>query len=187
MNDGFFDRFQRVFDFGFGWAELGFRVSPVWPGVSFRLTHPGSLNAADCRKLSAWLCHAADMLDAYHASSDGPHGTVVYVITDGTAHHKVGKAVSFKKRLQQLQTGNGRPLTLVAYLPCDSEGSAFIAERAVKRSLSEYQAVGEWFKCNSHYAFQALQEAAFECNLEWAPVAVNVGHDDEEATDGTHP
>lgn len=177
----------ELFDFGNGWAE----VNSLFPGsrlcVFIRIQSGAPVSSRQCRSLADFLMRAADWIDEHYMPSDCPEGVVVYVITDGHSHHKIGKAVNFQKRLKQLQTGNGRRLRLVAYLRTDDEHIAYVAETAAKRSLDAFKAVGEWFECNSHHAFQALHEAAHEAGIECRPVSVCVGHDDgleQEATDG---
>lgn len=176
-----------VSDFGPGWCEVRGLFSTSRPGVCIHMETPVPLNAHQCRLLANYLLNAADWLDGYNAAASIPDGIVVYAISDGHSHHKIGKAVNFEKRLKQLQTGNGRRLRLVAYLQCNTEHLAYVAESAAKRSLADCRAVGEWFECNSHFALQALEEAAIECGIEYGAVSVCVGHEDEEAADGTHP
>jgi hypothetical protein len=153
----------------------------------FRWTLPEPVleAAKECRKALSEASRDA-LIPA--GKSRGPIGIIVYAISDGTGHHKIGKAVNFHNRLKQLQTGNGRKLCLVAYLTVNSEHTAYSVESAAKQWLSEFQAVGEWFECNSHYAFQALYEAASSAGVDSVPVSVCVGYEDEEveeATDGT--
>ena len=140
--------------------------------------------AKECRKA---LDEASRGAGSCAGKSRGPIGIIVYAISDGTGQHKIGKAVNFHNRLKQLQTGNGRKLSLVAYLSVNSEHIAYSVESAAKKWLGEFQAVGEWFECNSHYALQALYEAASYAGVDSVPVSVCVGHEDaelEEATDG---
>lgn len=176
------DHVYETFDFGPGWCVIGAPWPNSRPAVVIHL-EARPLSARDCRKLAEWLCESADWLDGYEAHSSDPIGPVVYAITDGAGHHKIGKAVDFSKRVKQLQTGNGRRLSLVAYLQCSSDQVALRAESAAHKSLHDCKACGEWFECNSHFAFQALHEAAIACRLDYGPVDVRVGHD-QEAMDG---
>jgi hypothetical protein len=141
----------------------------------------GVLDPGNCRRLAAFLCEAADWLDSTRTTNGLPSGIVVYAISDGHEHYKIGKAVDVSKRIKQLQTGNGRQLELAAYLPCPSEGIAYRVETAAKRSLADCQAVGEWFMCRGDYAVQALYEGADAVGLLERPVVLI---NDEEATDG---
>lgn len=173
-------RFHRhkCFDFGPGCVEIDSTYPGGRLGVVFHVP-PVALNEHECERLGQFLMEASVWMKERRSFTSDPKGTVVYAITDGDAHHKIGKAVNFANRLKQLQTGNGRRLRLVAFLRVDDERTAYIAETAAKRSLADFQAVGEWFECNSHHALQALYEAAAVAGVEWPPISVCVGHDDD--------
>ena len=166
----------RVFDYGAGWAH----VTSCYPfsrlGVELNREGSGILSADQCRMLSRFLADAADWLES--VSKDNPFGAVVYAISDGHSHHKIGKAVNLKNRLKQLQTGNGRKLKLVGYLPCTCESVAFRAEAAAKKWLASQNSVGEWYECDSYYAMQSLYEAGEAIGLSTVPVEVEIviGH-----------
>jgi hypothetical protein len=176
------DRLHRhkCFDFGPGWAEIDSAFETSRLGVKLHVQAGCPLNQNDCRRLAAFLSESADWLDELDAPSKSPEGIVVYVITDGHMHHKIGKAVDFQKRLKQLQTGNGRKLSLVAYLRVNTEHLALRVESAAHEWLSELRAVGEWFECESQTALQALYEAASKVGVDSLPTSVSLG----EATDG---
>ena len=171
----------KCFDYGEGWAEItsAFDFSPL--GVELHPTCLGVNDSYGCRQLAGFLLRAADWLDATRSTKTIPVGVVVYAITDGNDHHKIGKAVNVGKRIKQLQTGNGRKLKLAAYLPCPCEFTAYRVEAAAQRSLSEFQAMGEWFCCNTSNAVQALYEGADAVGLMERPIVLV---DDTEATDG---
>jgi hypothetical protein len=78
-------------------------------------------------------------------------GEIVYAISDGTAV-KIGKVIGQhpRERLAELQTGNPRPLVLVAY----THGR----EAVWHRVLSRDRVRGEWFR---------LSERVLEARLEW--------------------
>ncbi len=167
------------YDFGAGYAEVDccFDTAPL--GVALNLEGCGVLNASQCRMLASFLSRAADWLDKTRANSGFPNGTMVYVLSDGTGHYKVGKAVNIAARIKQLQTGNGRKLSLHAYLPCSDERAAYRVETYVKRWLEPYKATGEWFECESQTVVIALCEAAEEIGLSYSPIEMR-----QEATDG---
>jgi predicted GIY-YIG superfamily endonuclease len=170
------------YDYHAGYAviESCFDTSPL--GVKLHHEGCGILNASQCRMLAAFLKHAARWLDETRANKALPSGTIVYLLTDGTGHFKVGKAVNVGSRIKQLQTGNGRRLVLFAYLPCSSETIAYQAESRVKRWLEPYKATGEWFLCEPETAAMALHEVAGRMGFEYEPIQML-----EDATDGPHP
>jgi hypothetical protein len=178
---------HKCFDFGHGWAEIDSAYETSRLGVKLHVQAGCPLNQQECRRLAAFLSECADWLDELDVPTTSPDGIVVYVITDGHLHHKIGKAVDFQKRLKQLQTGNGRKLSLVAYLRVNTEQLALRVEAVAQEWLTELRAVGEWFECNSHTALQALYEAASIVGVDSVPISVCVGHEEmnlEEATDG---
>jgi hypothetical protein len=75
-------------------------------------------------------------------SADGAHGSPVrytYALVDGTAI-KVGRSDQHpEERLSGLQTGNPRPLRLLAY-------TTQLTEAQVKERLAEHHLRGEWFR-----------------------------------------
>lgn len=175
------------FDFGPGWAVVDSAFPGSRLGVCLHIQSGEVLNSFQCSKLAGFLKEAEQWLDNCDEPTDPPLHPVIYVITDGHSHHKVGKANNFERRLKQLQTGNGRRLRLVAYLRVNDDHLAYVAESAAKSSLQEFRAVGEWFACNSHNAFQALHDAAHTVGIAYRPISVCVGHEDDErqeATDG---
>lgn len=107
-----------------------------------------------------------------------PVGFVVYAISDGDEFHKIGVAVNVEKRIKQLQTGNPRKLILSAFVRCKSQTQAYLIESAAKRSLAEFKAVGEWFRCSSFYALQSLYEGASELGHNEEPVVVRIVTED---------
>jgi len=178
---------NKCFDFGPGWAEIDSPFDTSRLGVCLHIQGGTPLNSYECKRLAGFLNDCASWIEETERLPQSPRGIVVYAITDGHSHHKIGKAVNFANRLKQLQTGNGRKLALVAYVRVNTEHVAFTIESAAKKWLAEFQAVGEWFECNSHYALQALYEAASYAGVDSVPVSVCVGHEDaelEEATDG---
>jgi len=72
----------------------------------------------------------------------------VYIISDGSGLYKIGITnVSVTKRMSQLQTGNGRKLTLTASFALKDFSSEFV-ESWVHQQYREYQAEAgnEWFR-----------------------------------------
>lgn len=177
------NEFRRgyCYDFGHGYAKIEscFDTSPL--GVALHPEGCKVLRASECRMLASFLMRAADWLDQTRANNGFPKGTMVYVISDGCHHFKVGKAVNVASRIKQLQTGNGRKLTLHAYLPCQTESIAYRVETYVKRWLNSYKATGEWFQCDPDTVVIALYEAAGDMGLSYSPIEMR-----EDATDGTH-
>jgi hypothetical protein len=84
----------------------------------------------------------ARMLDG-DSGDGGSSGEIVYAITDGTAI-KIGKVNGQhpRQRLAELQTGNPRPLVLVAW----THGK----ESAWHRALARDRLRGEWFRMSDH-------------------------------------
>jgi hypothetical protein len=103
-----------------------------------------------------------------------PVGVVVYAISDGHEHHKVGVASNVQKRMKSLQTGCPRQLILSSYVECYDQHEAYRIESAAKKALADKQAVGEWFQINSYEAVQALHEAVHSCGLLHTPRLIRV-------------
>lgn len=72
----------------------------------------------------------------------------VYCITDGE-YLKIGYSVNPRKRVAELQTGNARPLSLVAYKPGTEADEAALHAKYIKKN-----ALQEWF----HIDGQLLME-----------------------------
>jgi hypothetical protein len=72
----------------------------------------------------------------------------LYIISDGSGLYKIGiTSGSVLKRMAQLQTGNGRKLTLVASFVLEGISNEFV-ESWIHQQYREYQAEAgnEWFK-----------------------------------------
>jgi hypothetical protein len=69
---------------------------------------------------------------------------IVYVLTTGDDRYKVGKTTEsgFKKRLQNLQTGNDKDLVLFAF-NCEIDG--LYLEKRLKYKYRQNKIKGEWF------------------------------------------
>jgi len=169
----------KVFDYDAGWAEITSCYDTSFLGVELHRSGCGVLSAQGCRSLASFLTRAADWLDATRCRNGFPVGTVVYVISDGAGHFKVGKAVDVATRIKQLQTGNGRKLSLYAFLPCPDEHVAYKVETFAQRWLEKWKATGEWFLCDAFEVLLALSDAAEEHRLGYEPVQMR-----EEATNG---
>lgn len=63
-----------------------------------------------------------------------------YFIYDGYGLVKIGKALNPEKRIKELQTGNGRKLTLLGYIDGDQES-------VLHSQFKPMQSHGEWFRC----------------------------------------
>lgn len=68
----------------------------------------------------------------------------VYFVSDGS-FVKIGIADDLKKRMKGLQTGNPKPLSLLAVVPTVSKDAARILEQKLHYAYSRYRACGEWF------------------------------------------
>lgn len=175
---------SHIFDeFASGYAIFD-ELDDFGPAVKIHVTAGEPVFAETCERFASWLIHAAKMIRERNVN---PETSVVYAITDGSAH-KVGKAVSLSKRMKQLQTGNGKQLRVVCFCRARDEREAYELESAVHKSLSQYQMTGEWFSCNSHIVFDAMYQSADAIGALQRPVMVCVGHEDEqEAANGTRP
>lgn len=162
------------FDFGPGFAVVAECFSRL--GVEIHVQPGHALAPRECRLLARFLMKAANSAEAANAEIDNPCGCVVYAITDGS-NHKIGKAASVKKRLKQLQTGNGSRLLVVCYVPVVDEREAYQIESAIHGTLSDFRMVGEWFSCASHTVYDAMYQASLSFSPSRKPVNVNVGHE----------
>jgi hypothetical protein len=73
---------------------------------------------------------------------------VIYVISDGNRHLKVGRATTVAKRLQDLQTGDADMHRLVGAVRLRSRVDEVLAERDFHRAFTNYRAKGggtEWY------------------------------------------
>lgn len=86
----------------------------------------------------------------------------VYVITDPSGYCKIGKANNVYKRLEGLQTGNPKKLSIYYKHPCKSECRANMLEQLTHARLNPLRAVGEWFKTTPEQAKVALLEMVGE-------------------------
>lgn len=74
----------------------------------------------------------------------------VYFITDGQ-YVKIGKAKNVKERIKELQSGNGRKLSVlftiqapnICYSPNDN--LAYAIESFLHKTFKDYRLQGEWF------------------------------------------
>jgi T5orf172 domain len=77
---------------------------------------------------------------------------VIYFVREGTdGHIKIGYAASVRKRLRTIQTGNPRPLTVLA-----SVQGGYRHERFLQRRFKHLRIRGEWFRPDSellHYIY----------------------------------
>ena len=71
----------------------------------------------------------------------------VYLITDQTAY-KVGYSTNPEARVPELQTGNPRPLELLAYFPGTVED-----ERLTQQQFIDHNILQEWFRPMAEVAF----------------------------------
>ena len=122
-------------------------------------------------------------VEEVHEANELPLGFVVYAISDGHRHNKIGVASNVSRRMKELQTGSPRRLLLSSYVECDSQPEAFSVESAAKRSLDEFRTIGEWFRCDSYYAIQALHEGADEVGARSRPVMYTIAIDNPPAGD----
>ena len=76
--------------------------------------------------------------------SKGGAEAFLYCIQDGDLY-KIGWAVDPVKRLAHLQTGNPRPMRLIATLQCKCAGQAQQRERYLHKTHRRHRVRGEWF------------------------------------------
>jgi hypothetical protein len=168
-------------DFVQMWATIESAFPGSRLGVKLDSSGCGVVQSRECRAIAAFLNEAADWLDELEKPSSEPRGPIVYAIADGEGRHKIGKAVDIRKRIKQLQTGNAKPLKLVAYLQCDCESLAIRAESQAHAAIADCRVGGEWFDCDRHTALQALYEGGHAAGIERHPVMLESGdHDTKE-------
>jgi hypothetical protein len=90
----------------------------------------------------------------------------VYVISDGSGHHKIGSAACVASRLDALQTGNPRKLS-VSYTI--ESGNRRAVELRAHRLLAGRSRRGEWFDVPLADAISAITEAV-EQERRGAPI-----------------
>lgn len=84
----------------------------------------------------------------------------VYIVSDGSGCVKIGKASQLERRLRELQTANGNPLTLLASISVPSSEKAYALETYLHKLLKNSRANGEWFYVNK------AQEKLRDCLVE---------------------
>ena len=88
----------------------------------------------------------------------------VYFIQEGRGSHgniKIGKANNVDKRLNSLQTGNPRKLTIMASIKCKCVLDALKLEKRLHNKFKANRVRGEWF--DSKIRLSSIQE---EFNIE---------------------
>lgn len=68
---------------------------------------------------------------------------IIYIISNGLGHYKIGFSENIKKRVKSLQTSNSKTLTLVKTFSGDLD-----TEKRLHKLLKEYNTTGEWYKKN---------------------------------------
>ncbi len=81
--------------------------------------------------------------------------SICYCIGDGGAV-KIGLADNPWRRLDSLQTGAGRHLTMLAVVGFDTRESAAWAERKAQKRLKHLRIRGEWFQTDARAEFVRL-------------------------------
>lgn len=86
------------------------------------------------------------MIAELYLISEGPEGPV-----------KIGRSVSAKTRLAGLQTGNARPLSIIAAytMPADQ---VIEAEQYLHEELEFWALVGEWFDLSERFMFEYMPD-----------------------------
>lgn len=79
---------------------------------------------------------------------------------------KIGKAKDPEKRLRQLQTGCPYQLKLIGTIRCKSDRHAIDIEKAAHELFSEYNHLGEWFKC-SDFVLSKVWELTSRFDVEY--------------------
>ena len=72
----------------------------------------------------------------------------VYFIQEGRGNHghiKIGVSNNVNNRLDSLQTGNPRKLTLMASIKCRSINDAYRLEKKLHKKFKPHRVRGEWF------------------------------------------
>ena len=167
-----------------GMSDMYAMMCMGYDALSFTMTEEGLVSPV------SWMMkerpHLADELQKFCEMAEGllpnitasrdafPVGVVVYAISDGYEHHKIGVASNVEKRMKTLQTGCPRRLVLSSYVECLDQHEAYRIESAAKKALSDKQAVGEWFQINSYDALQALHEAVDSCGFPHVPRLLRV-------------
>lgn len=99
-------------------------------------TGNNSYRTFDVREILHWI-------SKYQCDRDKAK-SYCYFIEDGS-HVKIGKTNDISKRMDGLQTGNGRKLRLICAIPCKTEEAALKCEKRLHKKLSHYRQSGEWF------------------------------------------
>lgn len=85
---------------------------------------------------------------------------IVYVITDGVGHYKVGisSRARLQRRLGDLQMGNALRLQIATYFLCD-KGGALDIEQEAHHALRAHHVIGEWFKADLATITKGIKDA----------------------------
>lgn len=82
----------------------------------------------------------------------------LYLISEGPSGPvKVGVSKDCGNRAKELQTGNARPLSLVAAWRMD-RAEAFRTERELREELEDRALVGEWFSLGDEFMLAYLPD-----------------------------
>jgi hypothetical protein len=83
----------------------------------------------------------------------------IYVISEGTEWFKIGISANTEKRIEKMQTGNPRRLSLVASFMVRTIRIDAVEKRA-HEALAFCERRGEWFKTDRETAILAIAKAA---------------------------
>lgn len=123
-----------------------YRLLAFYMESDYSWTHSLREIGATC-KMSPASCSSAiktlmkiGLVDPYPGFTTKPG--FVYLITDGTAHYKIGVATDVPKRLAELQTGNPRPLTIIATI---QTADPIALETELHAKFADCHVLLEWF------------------------------------------
>lgn len=78
--------------------------------------------------------------------------TYVYFIEEAESGNiKIGVAKTIEKRIKQLQTGNPRTLTAIAFITCKSKPDAHACETFLHKKFASVRLHGEWFNIGRYH------------------------------------
>jgi len=154
------------------------------------MNHEITVVQARAHRQKVWLERESRRRGSYvsfakgHIEETFPLGFVVYVVSDGTGFHKIGRTKDFRNRMESLQAGNPRKLFLVCYQPCSTFRYANIVEKKMHQWICSQRAFGEWFSIKSNDCFRIMSLAAKSAGCRDYLINVCVGYDNKEPTDG---
>jgi predicted GIY-YIG superfamily endonuclease len=71
---------------------------------------------------------------------------VYFVSQQRDGRVKIGVSSDPDRRVKEMQTGNAKPLTVIARFPFPNRASAMAIERELHEKYSRFRVSGEWFR-----------------------------------------